>query len=81
MIFLQLFDMYTDRSVVQKQLLCNVVERVVVNVEVKIERINLWPPFLYLHDVCTNVCSGEANAENTLETKQATFLPPVRTKS
>lgn len=43
----------------QRELLRNVVERVVVNPEGKIERVDLLPPFAYLHDVREKV-SGSA---------------------
>jgi hypothetical protein len=48
----------------QKKLLRNVVERVVVNVEGEIERVDLLPPFAYLREVCDKVSSGEGTSEN-----------------
>ena len=52
----------------QKDLLCNVVERVVVNLEGKIERVELLPPFAYLTEVNEKVgvsCGAAASpAEN-----------------
>lgn len=48
----------------QKELLRNVVERVVVNVEGEIERVDLLPPFAYLREVCEKVSGGEGTSEN-----------------
>ncbi len=48
----------------QKELLRNVVERVVVNHESEIVRVDLLPPFAYLRDVCEKVSGGEGTAEN-----------------
>jgi DNA invertase Pin-like site-specific DNA recombinase len=48
----------------QKELLRNVVERVVVNIEGEIERVDLLPPFAYLREVCEKVSGGEETSEN-----------------
>src|SRR5690606_9154977 len=48
----------------QKELLRNVVERVVVNTEGEIERVDLLPPFAYLREVCEKVSGGEETSEN-----------------
>jgi DNA invertase Pin-like site-specific DNA recombinase len=48
----------------QKELLRNVVERVVVNPEGRIERVDLLPPFAYLQDVSEKVSGGEETPEN-----------------
>jgi hypothetical protein len=48
----------------QKELLRNVVERVVVNTEGEIERVDLLPPFAYLREVCQRVSGGEETSEN-----------------
>jgi DNA invertase Pin-like site-specific DNA recombinase len=49
----------------QKELLRNVVERVVVNPEGKIARVDLLPPFAYLQDVSGKVGGGEGTSEST----------------
>jgi hypothetical protein len=41
-----------------------VVERVVVNTEGEIERVDLLPPFAYLREVCEKVSGGEGTSEN-----------------
>jgi len=44
----------------QKELLRNVVERVVLNPEGKIIRVDWLPPFAYLQDVSEKVSSGRS---------------------
>jgi len=44
----------------QKELLWNVVERVVLNPEGKIIRVDWLPPFAYLQDVSEKVSSGRS---------------------
>jgi hypothetical protein len=53
----------------QKELLNNVFERVVVNLKGEIERVDLLPPFAYLHDICEEVSGGEVNSEKATKTK------------
>jgi hypothetical protein len=48
----------------QKELLRNVVERVVVNPEGRIERVDLLPPFAYLQDVSEKVSGCGGTSEN-----------------
>lgn len=48
----------------KKELLKNVVERVVVNLKGKIERVDLLPPFVYLCEICEMVHDGEETSEN-----------------
>ena len=48
----------------QKELLRNVVERVVVSTEGQIERVDFLPPFAYLNDICERVRWGEEATEN-----------------
>lgn len=48
----------------QKEVLRNVVERVVVNPEGKIAFVDLLPPFAYLKDVSDKVRDGERTSEN-----------------
>ena len=40
------------------------VERVVVYIEGKIERVDLLPRFAYLREVCEKVSGGEGTSEN-----------------
>lgn len=47
----------------QKELLRNVVERVVVNHESEIVYVDFLPPFAYLRNVCEKVSSGEGTSE------------------
>ena len=47
----------------QKELLRNVVERVVVNPEGKIARVDLLPPFAYLQDISGKISGGEGASE------------------
>lgn len=62
--------LYETLSNTQKrELLNNVVERVIVNLEGEIVRVNLLPPFAYLHDICENVSGGEVNSEKATKTK------------
>lgn len=51
----------------QKELLRNVVKRVVVNLEGEIERVDLLPPFAYLQEVYTNVNGDEEKTETNAE--------------
>lgn len=53
----------------KKELLINVVERVVVNLEGEIERVDLLPPFAYLYEICEKVQDGEETSENASETQ------------
>jgi hypothetical protein len=48
----------------QKELLRNVVERVVVNIEGEIERVDLLSPFAYLQEVSEKVRGGRSSSEN-----------------
>jgi DNA invertase Pin-like site-specific DNA recombinase len=48
----------------QQELLRNVVERVVVNPEGKVQRVDLLPPFAYLREVSEKVRGGEGTAES-----------------
>ena len=48
----------------QKELLRNVVKRVVVNLEGKLERVDLLPPFAYLREVSARVDGNEGVANN-----------------
>jgi transposase-like protein len=45
------------------EVLRNVVERVVVNLEGEIDRVELSPPFAYLRDVCEKVGGNEGTSE------------------
>lgn len=59
----------------QKELLRNVVERVVVNPEGKIARVDLLPPFAYLQDVSGKVSGGEGTSEHpALNEKDGQFV-------
>jgi len=49
----------------QRELLRNVIERVVVNHEGEIARVDLLPPFSYLRDVCDRVRGGEGVSSQT----------------
>lgn len=49
----------------QKQVPRNVVERVVVNLEGKLERMDLLPPFAYLREVSARANGGEGAAKNS----------------
>lgn len=51
----------------QKELLRNVVERVVLNPEGKIIRVDWLPPFAYLQEVSEKVSSGRSSSENLAE--------------
>lgn len=53
----------------KKELLKNVVERVVVNLKGEIERVDLLPPFAYLYEICEKVQDGEETSENASETQ------------
>lgn len=53
----------------QKELLRNVIKRVVVNSEGEIARVDLRPPFAYLRDISEKVNVGEENLENVIKTK------------
>ena len=53
----------------QKELLRNVIERVVVNTEGEIARVDLLPPFAYLRDISEKVTGGEKNLENPIKTQ------------
>lgn len=54
----------------QKELLRNVVERVVLNPEGTVVRVDLLPPFAYLKDVSDKVCERVGSAsENSAETQ------------
>ncbi len=48
----------------QKELLRNVVERVVVSTEGEIQRVDLLPPFAYLREVSQKVSGSEGSSEN-----------------
>src|SRR5690606_20298383 len=51
----------------QKELLRNVVERVVLNPEGKIIRVDWLPPFAYLQEVSEKVSGGRSSSENLAE--------------
>jgi hypothetical protein len=51
----------------QKELLRNVVERVVLNPEGKIIRVDWIPPFAYLQEVSEKVSCGRSSSENLAE--------------
>lgn len=54
----------------QKELLRNVVERVVLNPEGTVVRVDLLPPFAYLKDVSDKECEGvESVSENSTDTQ------------
>lgn len=53
----------------QKELLRNVIERVVVNPDGEIARVDLLPPFAYLRDISDIVSGGEENLENLIKTQ------------
>ena len=53
----------------QKDLLRNVIERVVINPEGEIARVDLLPPFAYLRDISDIVSGGEENLENPIKTQ------------
>lgn len=53
----------------QKELLRNVIERVVVSPDGEIARVDLLPPFAYLRDISDIVSGGEENLENLIKTQ------------
>ena len=58
----------------KRELLRNVIERVVVNHEGKIDRLELLPPFTYLRDVSQKVIGGEIFSMPTARIKTGDLL-------
>ena len=67
----------------QRELLRNVVERVVVNTEGAIDRVEYLPPFAYLQAVRDRVNDAEQRTprRTSRQTKKTTAWSPVRVKS
>jgi DNA invertase Pin-like site-specific DNA recombinase len=53
----------------KRELLNNVIERVIVNLEGEIVRVNLLPPFSYLIEVCGKLENGVGTSETATETQ------------